>query len=368
MRSRARRSPASVLAVVGGIAAVVAAVTRPAAARAAFDQTWPAFALVTGLLLVGVVAADDGLFESVGAWLGDLPGGGVVLYIGSMIVVAGVTAVLNLDTAVVFLTPVLIHASRRRSLDEAAFVYGTVLMCNAASLLLPGSNLTNLLVLRSHPENGGAFAVQMLPAWLTACGITVVFVIVAFRPTEAAARTPAQLPPIRLGFGAAAIVAAAGLVVLLPNPAVPVLAVGIAAAAGQRRPPRLDARLLALLFAGTVSLGTLARLWSGPARLLDSSGIWGATGIGAAASLVVNNLPATVLLTARAPAHPEALLLGLDIGPNLFVTGSLSAVLWLQAARGVGARPSIATYLRLGMVLVPVTLAATLAVQALVRS
>ena len=334
----------------------------------AANQAWPPFIVVAGLLLIGRTAAEEGLFDAAGARLARSRLGARSLLVALLGLAAAVTAVLNLDTSVVFLTPVFVLAARRRGLDERPFLYGSVFIANAASLLLPGSNLTNLLVLRSHPENGGAFAVQMLPAWLTACGITVVFVIVAFRPTEAAARTPAQLPPIRLGFGAAAIVAAAGLVVLLPNPAVPVLAVGIAAAAGQRRPPRLDARLLALLFAGTVSLGTLARLWSGPARLLDSSGIWGATGIGAAASLVVNNLPATVLLTARAPAHPEALLLGLDIGPNLFVTGSLSAVLWLQAARGVGARPSIATYLRLGMVLVPVTLAATLAVQALVRS
>jgi arsenical pump membrane protein len=60
-------------------------------------------------------------------------------------------------------------------------------------------------------------------------------------------------------------------------------------------------------------------------------------------------------------AHPHALLLGLDLGPNLAVTGSLSAVLWLQAARSVGARASIATYSRVGLLLVPLTLASSLA-------
>ena len=69
-----------------------------------------------------------------------------------------------------------------------------------------------------------------------------------------------------------------------------------------------------------------------------------------------------MLLTARPLPHPDALLLGLDLGPNLAVTGSLSAVLWLQAARAVGARPSITTYTRLGIVLVPLTLAATITV------
>lgn len=332
---------------------------------AAVIQAWPPFVLVAGLLLIGRAAAEDGLFDATGARLARSRLGARGLLVALLALVAAVTAVLNLDTSVVFLTPVLVFAARKRGLDERPFLYGSVFMANAASLLLPGSNLTNLLVLRSTPQDGGSFAAQMLPAWLTACAITAVFVTVAFRPGEVAARTSAELPPLQLRFGAAATLAAAVLVVLLPNPAVPVLAVGIAAAVGQRVRPRFDARLLALLFALTVALGTLARLWHGPARLLESSGSWAVTGIAAAASLVVNNLPATVLLAARPPAHPHALLLGLDLGPNLAVTGSLSAVLWLQAARAVGARPSIATYTRLGVVLVPVTLIATLAVQAL---
>jgi arsenical pump membrane protein len=54
------------------------------------------------------------------------------------------------------------------------------------------------------------------------------------------------------------------------------------------------------------------------------------------------------------------LLLGLDLGPNLAVTGSLSAVLWLQTARSIGARPSVLTYTRLGLLLVPASLVAAL--------
>jgi arsenical pump membrane protein len=332
---------------------------------AAANQAWPPFVLVAGLLLIGRAAAEDGLFDATGARLARSRLGPRGLLLTLLALVAAVTAVLNLDTSVVFLTPVLVVAARRRGLDERPFLYGSVFMANAASLLLPGSNLTNLLVLRSAPQDGGSFAAQMLPAWLTACAITAVFVTVAFRPGEAGARTSAELPPLKVRYGAAATLAAAVLVVLLPNPAIPVLAVGVAAAVGQRLRPRVDAQLLALLFAVTVALGTLARLWHGPARLLESSSTWAVTGIAAAASLVVNNLPATVLLAARTPAHPDALLLGLDLGPNLAVTGSLSAVLWLQAARAVGARPSIATYTRFGVVLVPVTLAATVAVQAL---
>jgi arsenical pump membrane protein len=74
----------------------------------------------------------------------------------------------------------------------------------------------------------------------------------------------------------------------------------------------------------------------------------------------VNNLPAAALLAARPPAHPAALLLGLDLGPNLAVSGSLSAWLWLSAARTAGAQPSLRTYSLLGAILVPATLAGSL--------
>jgi arsenical pump membrane protein len=109
-----------------------------------------------------------------------------------------------------------------------------------------------------------------------------------------------------------------------------------------------------------VALGTIARLWHGPDDLLDGSSAM-AAGIGASASVLVNNLPAAVVLSAHPPAHPTALLLGLDLGPNLAVTGSLSAVLWLQAAHAINSPASIATYSRLGILLVPATIVVTLA-------
>src|SRR5207245_5934220 len=93
----------------------------------------------------------------------------------------------------------------------------------------------------------------------------------------------------------------------------------------------------------------------------ESSGQWTTATIAAIGSLLVNNLPAAVLFSAQPPPHPRALLLGLDLGPNLAVTGSLSAFLWLKAARTVNADASIATYTKLGAILVPLTLAGTLA-------
>src|SRR5205807_6675399 len=98
---------------------------------------------------------------------------------------------------------------------------------------------------------------------------------------------------------------------------------------------------------------------------LASSGQSATAAIAALGSLVVNNLPAAVLFSAQRPPHARALLLGLDLGPNLAVTGSLSAFLWFQAARTVNAHASIATYTKLGSLLVPLTLTGTLAALAL---
>lgn len=82
--------------------------------------------------------------------------------------------------------------------------------------------------------------------------------------------------------------------------------------------------------------------------------------ISALAAIVVSNLPATVLLSAQSLPHPPALLIGLNIGANFAVTGSLSAYLWFRAARQIGASPSIKTFSRRGIVLAPVAILAAL--------
>ena len=148
---------------------------------------------------------------------------------------------------------------------------------------------------------------------------------------------------------------------VLPNAALPVLALGLAATALRRLRPGIDLRMLAVLFVLAVGLGTLARVWNGPGQLLQSSGQTTTAVIAAICSLLFNNLPAAVLFSAQPSPHPRALLLGLDLGPNLAITGSLSAFLWLQAARTVNADASIATYTKLGALLVPLTLAGALA-------
>jgi arsenical pump membrane protein len=152
-------------------------------------------------------------------------------------------------------------------------------------------------------------------------------------------------------------------VLLLQQPALPVLVVGIVAVVVRRLPASdaaeaLGPEVLIGLFGVTVGLGTLARSWDGPDRLIRTAGGWETAVIGALGAVLVNNLPAAVLFTAHRPPHPRALLLGLNLGPNLAVTGSLSALLWYRAARRTGAHPTLATVTRIGIVLVPLSILA----------
>jgi arsenical pump membrane protein len=332
----------------------------------AAGQVWPAFVLVTGLLLVGVVAEKDGLFAAAGATLARVPGGTRITYVLALALVAVVTAILNLDTSVVFLTPVLLHLARVRGVDETPFLYGTVFMSNAASLFLPGSNLTNLITLHGEHVSGAAFFARMWAAAIVAVAITIVVLVGAFRRELGLAAVHIdERAPARLGVGVGAVALSTVLVLTLAAPALPVLAVGVTAVlvdrVGLARVHQIvDARVLAGLFAVAVALGAVGRWWNGPASLLDHLGRVGTAVGGAVAAVCVNNLPAAVLLTPHAPAHPRALLIGLNLGPNLAVTGSLSAYLWLRVARSLGARPSLRTYSSVGVVLVPLSLVAAL--------
>jgi len=326
----------------------------------AVGQAWPPFVLVVGLLLIGAVVEADGLFLALGTRIERVGGGPITLLATLLGLVAVVTAVLNLDTAVVFLTPIVIHAARQRDCDERPFLYGTLFMANGASLLLPGSNLTNLIVLAHEDFSGAEFAHRMLLPWLAVVAITIVYVAVVFRLRhENGGREP--LPPLRLGVGAAATAVATLLMLGLRDPALPVLAVGLAAIWLRRIRPRLNLHVLAALFGLAVALGTLARRWHGPASMLGHLGPTGDAIVGAVASVLINNLPAATLLSAQRPEHPLPLLIGLNLGPNLFFTGSLSAFLWYQAARRTETQPSFRLAALLGLGLVPLTIAVALA-------
>ncbi len=363
------------LTVLGCSVLVAAVVLAPHDARAAAAQDWPPFVLVSGLLLVGLVAHEDGLFAAGGHALARAAPGGLALYAGTVVLVVTVTTLLNLDTSVTFLTPVLVYAARSRGEGEAPLMYVCLLLSNAGSLLLPGSNLTNLIVLGHLHLSGGAFFAHMALPGLAAAVVTAMVVGVVHRRSLRTSITPSAAPerPV-LGAGLVAIAAVTVLVLALHSPALPVAAVGVGAVlfrslhrSGSGTSPDAALRILGLpvlvgLFGLAVALGTLGRTWSGPATLLSHLDTWGTAATAALTGVLLNNLPAASLLAARQPPHPFALLVGLNVGPNLFVTGSLAWVLWLRAARTAGSRPSIRGASLLGLVSVPLSIAAAVGV------
>ena len=358
-------------AAVGAAAGTIALALTTGSGRSALDQALPAFVLVGGLLVLGAVTDEEGLFAAAAAHVERLPGSPRTLFVASLVLVAGVTAVLNLDTAVVFLTPVVLGAAEHRGVGDAPFLYGTIVMANGASLLLPGANLTNLMVLGVEHVPGSVFLARMAAPAIAAVLATLIVLLVRFRAdlhsgSQRRAAAGARIP--RAGaLGIAATAVAALLVLVLPHPAAAIAALAlvvamIAVAGGRAASADLlraaDLPVLVVLLFVSVALGAIAREWGAPSDLLSDAGIAATTAIAAALTVAVNNLPATVLLTGDAVPHPRALLVGLNLGPNLFVTGSLAVYLWWRAARRAGARPTLRGYVSAG---VPAALAAGVA-------
>jgi arsenical pump membrane protein len=118
---------------------------------------------------------------------------------------------------------------------------------------------------------------------------------------------------------------------------------------------------LGALFVIAAVIGTVARATTLSAHLLHHSTVLVTAAVAAGVSLVINNLPAASLFAARGVSHPFALLLGLDLGPNIFVTGALSSLLWLRIARQNDTQPRVLTFTVVGSVIALASLACAVA-------
>jgi arsenical pump membrane protein len=216
------------LLIAGILSVAVSFGVERSRATSALERSWPPLALVAGLLAVGFLANEDGLFQWAGGRLARLPGKERTLLAASMLLVAVVTAIFNLDTSVVFLTPTLVHVARSRGADETPFVYGAVMMSNSASLLLPGSNLTNLLVLGHGSASGAGFAARMAPAFVASVLVTIAIVLV-WHHRRAGASTESAPPAsdFAIAEGAVGAVAVTIVILFMRSPALVVLGIGI---------------------------------------------------------------------------------------------------------------------------------------------
>jgi arsenical pump membrane protein len=297
------------------------------------------------------------------------------------VIAALVTAVLSLDATVVLLTPVVLATASRMRVRVKPHLYACTHLANSASLLLPVSNLTNLLAFTASGLTFARFAGLMALPWLAVVG-TEYLLFRRFFADDLA--TPAQpelaTAPVRAPRFALLVLAAtlAGFVVAEPVGVHPtwVAAGGALLLAVPRlaRQPRAEAVRLAraanapfcafVFGLGVVVLAVRSSgLGAAVGRLVPASG--GIVGLLAAVLLaavlanVVNNLPATLMLTplvAHSPALVLAVLLGVNIGPNLTYVGSLATLLWRQTLHARDHPPAAGEFLRLGALTVSVCL------------
>lgn len=381
-----------------GLVLGVGAVGPGHAERAVLDLL-PVVGYLVAILVLATLVERGGVF----AWLGGVvaagsrraadPGRRLVLL--AVVTAAVVTALLTLDATVVLLAPVLVLAARGLGRDPWPLDLASVRLANTASILLPVSNLTNLVAFDASGLTFLHFTLLMAPAWLVVVAAEHVVVRRAQRPadadaTRAGAPVEAPVPVPRpdrftlvvFGVTLAAIVVGGQLHVEPVWPAL-VAAVVLGVRAALTRRPGLRLAPTRLVAAGQVPFAVFVLCWAiavtaladrGGADLLDRL-LPDGTGVGSLvvvalvamlAANLLNNLPATLLLVPlAAPVGPEAVLavlIGVGVGASATYAGSLANLLWLrnpalQHPRDVGRR-----FHALGLVVTPVLVVVATAV------
>ncbi|MGV9316385.1 SLC13 family permease [Streptomyces sp. NPDC003691] len=383
---RPRGLPEAVAAVPAAALVVAVGAVSPSGAADEAALLGPVVGFLAAILVLARLCDDEGLFRACGQWLANAarrrPGRRGALLAQVFGLAAAVTAVLSLDATVVLLTPVVFATVARIGARPKPYVYATTHLANTASLLLPVSNLTNLLAFTAAGLSFTRFAALMLLPWLVAVAVEYVVFRRFFAVDLAAPVAPGAGeagPPVPVPVFALVTVGAtlAGFVVgplagvgpaWVATAGAAVLAVR--ALARRRTTPRALVGAAAPAFlAFVLALGIVVRgvVDSGIGEALGKlvpggTGLVALLGIAALAAVLanlVNNLPAVLVLLplveASGPGAVLALLIGVNIGPNLTYAGSLATLLWRRVvhAHGAGDDIGLGEFTRLGLLTVP---------------
>lgn len=374
-----------VVAAGPAAALLIAAGAIPASrAWAEAVQLAPVVIFLGAILVLGHLCEEEGLFEATSDLIARASRGRPTTLLGYVFVLAAVsTAILSLDATVVLLTPVVFATAVRLGVRPRPHVYACGHLANSASLLLPVSNLTNLLVLQASGLGFARFAGLMALPWLVSLGIeyaafrwffsTDLSVSAGTRPAPGGRTVPVFAAVVVLltlaGFVGSsswgvdpAWVAVGGAVVL-----------GARSLFARRSRARDVARAVNLPFlVFVIALGVVV-------RAVVDNGLSGAIGhlipsgqslsslmlmalLAAVLANVVNNLPAVlVLLPLAGPNGPGAILavlIGVNIGPNLTYVGSLATLLWRRIVRDHDHQTEVREFTLLGLLTVPASLVA----------
>jgi arsenical pump membrane protein len=391
--ARPLRVPEYVWAVIGSAVLVAFGLLSWRDAVTAAARGTDVYLFLIGMMLLAEVARQEGLFDWLAAHAVRHAKGSarrlflIVYGVGTL-----VTVLLSNDATAVVLTPAVYAAATAARVEPLPYLFICAFIANAASFVLPISNPANLVIFGAHMPPLGQWLYQfLLPSMAS---ILVTYAVLRFTQRHALAQKTAEnleMKPLSvggkcvatgIGLTAAVLLAASaldrqlGLPTFIAGAAVAVVVLLI----GRQSPlPVLRdiswgvLPLVAGLFILVESveqtgvLRAIVRMLHEEAATSPRETTVGAGMIVAFASNLLNNLPtgliaATVSQNADVPLQvTSGLLIGVDLGPNLSVTGSLATILWLIALRREGEAVTAWQFLKLGIIVMPPALLAALA-------
>ncbi|WP_245205050.1 SLC13 family permease [Kitasatospora sp. RG8] len=375
--------PEAVVAVPAAGLVIVTGAISPTDAWAEAERLGPVIGFLAAVLVLAQLCDDEGLFLACGAWMARTSAGNPRRLLVQVFVVASViTAVLSLDATVVLLTPVVFVTAARLGARPKPHVYACTHLSNTASLLLPVSNLTNLLAFAASGLSFTRFAALMALPWLAAIAVEYVVLSRFFAADLDAGAPPAaevtapEMPLFALVTVACTLAGFVLTSILGVDPAwaalVGALALAARALARRRTTPAAIVRSAAVPFlAFVLALGIVVRavVDNGLSSVLGHlvphgtslPALLGVAALAAVLANVINNLPAVlVLLPLAVPSGAGAVLavlLGVNIGPNLTYAGSLATLLWRRIVREHDTDIGLGEFTLLGLLVVPAALA-----------
>ncbi len=352
------------------------------------------YLFLLGMMLLAAVARHAGLFDWLAAKAAVLARGSAArLFTLVFAVGTVVTVFLSNDATAVVLTPAVAAVARATKAEQPLpYLLVCAFIANAASFVLPISNPANLVIYGSHMPP----LLAWLPRYALPSALSIFATYAVLRWTQRAAlrqgiSSEIERPRLSAGGTMAAWGIAGTAAVLLAASAfglqlgLPTFLAGVATAAlvllRSRSGPMTVLRdvswgvlpLVAGLFVLVEALektgvtSDLAGLLQALAQRSATLAAW-ASGVALAVGCnLVNNLPAGLVAgrvteIANVPEHVRAaVLIGVDLGPNLSVTGSLATILWLIALRREGQSVGAWTFLKLGALVMPPALVLAIA-------
>ena len=366
------------LLVVGGI--LIALKILPIEDAAAVgDRVWPILLFVVAITVVTELAAEAELFRVIAERAAKWGLGRTwLLWILVVGIAVASTVFLSLDTTAVLLTPVVILLAKHIGVPPIPFALTTVWLANTASLLLPVSNLTNLLAQHSLGNiSPAAFVALMWAPAIVAILVPVLALFLVYRKElltkyvpDAPTAAPDRVLLITSGVVVALLLPAlvSGLPVWMPAVAAALILIGFFLV---RRRSVLKFSLvpwqLVLLASGLFlvieaahSFGLTELLATLAGKGDDLPSLLRLAGSSAASANLVNNLPAYLAFepVAVSPLRIAALLIGVNAGCLITPWASLATLLWHDRMTSMDIEFSWRKYILLGAIVAPVTVAA----------